>query len=137
MLEVALRKARKQSIANIDYLQVSILDERFHQESFDAVLAFNVLHLVKHIATTIRRISTLLKPKGYFLSSTECGGENRASFVNVSASILSSMRIVPYIRFFKIDELEGMITKGDFEIVEAANLYTLNQPNHFVAARKL
>ncbi|MGA2142889.1 MAG: class I SAM-dependent methyltransferase [Brevinematales bacterium] len=136
MLEEAGRKAQKLNITNTVFERASIFDGRFQQNSFDAVLAFNVLLFIKDPASVIGRIYELLKPGGYFLSSTECGGEKRSAIINMITSFLSSAGIVPYVRFFKICELEDSITGGNFQIVETGNFYTLNQPNHFVAAKK-
>ena len=44
MLAFATQQAEENSIANIKYMQTSIFDERFKDETFDAILAFNVLH---------------------------------------------------------------------------------------------
>ncbi len=78
MLEFAKKQAEKDSIANINYIQASIFDERFKDKKYDAILAFNVLHYIEDVPKLIERINTLLKPNGIFVSSTACLKEKRS-----------------------------------------------------------
>jgi ubiquinone/menaquinone biosynthesis C-methylase UbiE len=136
MLEAAKNKAEAQGIRNIYFAHLPIFADKFQRDSFDIILAFNILHLLKDTNKHIRRINELLKAGGFFISSTECGGERKKSFVNVLASFLSSIGIVPHISFFTILELENAITRGNFHIVESDDFHTLSQPNHFIVAQK-
>ena len=72
MLEFAKRQAKDNSIENINYIKTSIFDERFKDEKFDAILAFNVLHYIEDMPSFIKKIHGLLKPNGIFISSTAC-----------------------------------------------------------------
>jgi len=137
MIDVAKRKAAEAKIENIDFSHVSIFDAVFKNETFDIILAFNVLHLLDYPQITIRRINELLKPGGLFISSTECGGENRWALINILSSIISRIGLVPYIKFFSIPELEYCISIESFEILKTENFHTFKQPNHFVVAKKI
>jgi ubiquinone/menaquinone biosynthesis C-methylase UbiE len=137
MLEVAKKKAVEKQITNVEFLKISLFDEQLHQKYFDIIFAFNVLHFVEDGVKCIHRIHDILKPGGYFISSTECGGENKKSFINVVTSLLSSVRIMPYVRLLTKNELDSSIIDGGFEIVEREDFYNLNQPNHFVVAQKV
>ena len=46
MVDAAKRKAAERKIENIDFAQSTIFDERYQRESFDVILALNVLHLL-------------------------------------------------------------------------------------------
>ena len=84
MLEFAKKDAEKNSIGNINYLQTSIFDERFKDETFDVILAFNVLHYIDDMPRLIERTNTLLKPNGVFISSTACLKEKRREVLQVT-----------------------------------------------------
>jgi 2-polyprenyl-3-methyl-5-hydroxy-6-metoxy-1,4-benzoquinol methylase len=137
MIEVARRKTAERKIDNIEFAQLSIFDDTFGKETFNIVLAFNVLHLLEDPPKVILRMNELLVPGGLFISSTECGGENRRALINVFSSLASRMGLVPYIKFFTIPELEYKITNEGFTILETGNFHTFKQPNHFIVARKI
>ena len=48
MIEVAKRKSDERKIKNIDFAQATIFDERYTRESFDVILALNIIHLVEN-----------------------------------------------------------------------------------------
>jgi 2-polyprenyl-3-methyl-5-hydroxy-6-metoxy-1,4-benzoquinol methylase len=75
MVEIAKRKATKHKIGNIDFIHATILDERLKKETFDAILTFNVLHLLENYQQAMQRITELLKPEGIFISITPCLAE--------------------------------------------------------------
>jgi ubiquinone/menaquinone biosynthesis C-methylase UbiE len=137
MLAVARQKALRRGRANVEFSEQSLFNAVFRPESFDIVLAMNVLHFLEDAAKSIRRIYELLRPGGYFISSTECGGENRKSFVNSVTHFLSLTRILPDVRFFKRAELDSSVGNCGFELIECDDYYNLRQPNHFIVAQKM
>ncbi len=72
MIEIAKRKAVEHKIENVDFVQTTIFDEKYINESYDVILAFNILHAIKSNKQSIQRISELLKPGGLFISTTPC-----------------------------------------------------------------
>jgi 2-polyprenyl-3-methyl-5-hydroxy-6-metoxy-1,4-benzoquinol methylase len=136
MIEAAKRKASERKRGNIEFTQSTIFDERLKKESFDVILAFNILHLLEDTQKVMQRINELLKPGGLVISSTPCMGENRASFISILLSLAMKIGLVPDIRFFKISELEDAIANGNFQIVETESL-TRNPTSYFVVAKKI
>jgi 2-polyprenyl-3-methyl-5-hydroxy-6-metoxy-1,4-benzoquinol methylase len=135
MIEVAKRKAGERNIENINYEQATIFDERFKNESFNVILAFNILHLLEDTQEVLRRINELLKPGGLFISATACLGEKK-SFFSILISLLSKIGIVPYTRNLTFSELKDLVTNGDFKIIETENI-SHSPPNYFIVAKKL
>ena len=135
MLDIAKRKAGERKIENINFAQSTIFDETYQKESFHVILVFNVLHLLADPQKVIRRINELLKPGGLFISATGCLGEKK-TFSNIFFLLLSKVGMVPFIKFFKISELEDLITNENFQIVETENLYH-TPPNYFIVAKKI
>jgi 2-polyprenyl-3-methyl-5-hydroxy-6-metoxy-1,4-benzoquinol methylase len=133
MLEFAKKQAEKDSIANINYIQASIFDERLKDKKYDAILAFNVLHYIEDVPKLIERINTLLKPNGIFVSSTACLKEKR-SLVGYLVLLLTKIGMMPKIFFYKKNELEILITNGNFEIIKSEKLSKL--PEYFIVTKK-
>ena len=74
MIDAAKRKAAERKIENIHFAQSTIFDERYKRESFDVILAFNILHFLEDTQKVMTRINELLKPKGLIISVTPCLG---------------------------------------------------------------
>ena len=139
MIDAAKRKAAERKIENIHFAQSTIFDERYKRESFDVILAFNILHFLKDTQKVMTRINELLKPKGLIISVTPCLGEKK-SFINILIFLLvflqTKMGMVPYIRFFRISEFEDSIANGNFQIVETESLQSTAE-QYFIVAKKI
>ena len=134
MIDIAEEKAEKNQISNIKFYKTDLFNEEFEKNSFDVVLAFNVLYFLKNSPENISRIYELLKPGGPFISATDCLGEN-ISLLNRIKYFLGRIGILPFMRMYSIAELEDLVSDADFKIIETANLYD-NPPNYFIVARK-
>lgn len=133
MLEIAKRQAEEKFITNINYIQTSIFDPRFKKETFDAILAFNVLHYIEDMPCHISRINSLLKPSGIFISSTACLKEKR-SFMRYLILILMKLGIMPKTTFYRKKELDALIKNGDFELIKSERISKL--PEYIIISRK-
>ncbi len=133
MLEFAKKQADENSIGNIKYMKTSIFDERFKDNTFDVVLAFNVLHYIEDMPSLLERISSLLKPNGVFISSTACLKEKR-SFMRYLVLVLTKLGIMPNTNFYNKIELETLIENGNFGIIKSERISKL--PEYFIVSRK-
>ena len=61
MIEIANRKLKSHSADNVVFRQAPLPDPAIEAETFDAVLAFNVLHLVRDLPEVIRSLRRGLK----------------------------------------------------------------------------
>jgi ubiquinone/menaquinone biosynthesis C-methylase UbiE len=68
MIEAANEKAVASNIENVSFVRTDIFDEKFKEESFDAILAFNMLHTIPNPWDAVKRVHELLKPGGLFIS---------------------------------------------------------------------
>ena len=138
MIDVAKRKAAERKIENIHFAQSTIFNERYKRESFDVILAFNILHFLEDTQKVMTWINELLKPKGLLISVTPCLGEKK-SFMNIVIFLLvllqTKLGMVPYMRFFRISEFEDLIADGNFQIVETERLHSPGE-QYFIAAKK-
>jgi len=134
MINIAKKKIKAQNINNVSFQTCDIMNGTIKDNSFDAVLAFNILYFVENIDEVLEKVWQTLKDGGLFISVTDCLGEKK-SIVNLLQSFFSKLGIIPYIRRYTIKELEDVIKKADFSIIETDNLYT-NPPNYFIVGKK-
>ena len=134
MIDIAEEKAEKNQISNIKFYKTDLFNEEFEKNSFDVVLAFNILYFLKNAPGNISRIYELLKPGGLFISVTDCLGD-KISLLNIIKLFLGKIGILPFMKMYSISELEDLVKDVNFKIIETANLYD-NPPNYFIVARK-
>jgi 2-polyprenyl-3-methyl-5-hydroxy-6-metoxy-1,4-benzoquinol methylase len=135
MIEVARRNAQERKIENVEYERSTLFDENLRKGTFDVVLGFNILHLLEGTQDFVKRINELLESEGLFISTTACLGERRR-FLGSFLKFLSRIRVVPYLRVFKLSELEDEIVSGGFQIIETDTISTTSA-NHFIVAKKI
>ena len=139
MIDIAIRKARISKIDNIHFSQTTLFDDKHRIKSYDTVLALNILLYFKNIEKVTERISDLLKPGGFIITSTACLGEKRTLIGILSSSIifiLTKIRFLPYLRFLKMNELEKILLKSGFTITETKILRDNPATEYFIVARK-
>ena len=138
MIEAAIRKTGEGNIKNVGFMQSTLFDERLKRESYDVILAFNILHFFKDTNEVIKRLYELLKPGGFVISVTACIGEMSLSGVlqYMFFSPFIKLGVIPYIKFLKTSELERLMTDINLRIIETERLN--NSPtNYFIVAKKV
>jgi 2-polyprenyl-3-methyl-5-hydroxy-6-metoxy-1,4-benzoquinol methylase len=139
MIERAKRKAAEGKVENVDFLHTTIFDEILRKESFDVVLAFNILHALKEKRQAVERIAQLLRPGGLFISTTPCLKE-KMDFLNYLQFsfyfFLIKLGILPnIISRFKIPDLEDIVKTKEFAIIKTEKLYHQGM-SYFIVAKK-
>lgn len=103
---------------------------------YDAVLAFNLLHLVKDLEGDLAKIRARLDRGGLFISKSPCLGE--AWFIKAMVWPMQLVGKAPKtVLHFTRDELEAAIQWAGFEIVESGDYPAKTPPAHFVVARAI
>jgi 2-polyprenyl-3-methyl-5-hydroxy-6-metoxy-1,4-benzoquinol methylase len=122
MIDIAKSKTIENRKDNIYFSQTTLFDEKYKKETFDAILALNILLYMDDLQKVIQRMGELLKPEGFIITSTAYLGEKR-TFIGIILSsiifILTKLKMLPYVRFFKKFELEKAFTGEGFKIVES------------------
>ena len=119
---------------NVTFVTADIQSAPGREDGYDAVLAYNLLHLVPDLAGDLAQVAKLVKPGGLFISKTACLAANPV--YRAAVPIMRWMGKAPYVRFVTIGQLEAAITQAGFEIIERG-LYPKSPPNRFVVARKV
>lgn len=84
--------------------------------SLDMVLGLSILHLVPDTAATIAKAHKVLRPGGYFVSSTVCLAHLWP--LKAIAPLGRAVGLLPPLKFFRDDDLRGMMRDAGFDIVE-------------------
>ena len=138
MIELAKRKAYGCKTSNVYFTRATIFDEKLLKGSFDVILAFNIMHYLEDIQEVMQMIKELLKPGGIFISSTECMGEEERKFSRIisffALFIMKKARVIST-KFYKFSELEDLIYKGNFQIVETEKLKLRDLMFYFIVAK--
>ncbi|MDP3079039.1 bifunctional 2-polyprenyl-6-hydroxyphenol methylase/3-demethylubiquinol 3-O-methyltransferase UbiG [Bradyrhizobium sp.] len=104
---------------------------------FDAVLAFNYLHLVRDLPDTLRRIHALLAAEGLFISKTPCLGDMNPLIRLVLLPAMRAIGMAPYVSVFRASELSHLISAAGFDISATENHATKgNNTRPYIVARK-
>ena len=140
MIEIAREKAAVEKLKNISFEQADIFDSKYTRESYDVVLAFNMLHTVPNPQDVVLRINELLKPDGLFISVTPCLRQKMSLLVYLQIQlvrVLCKLGLIPIpIRRVTSSEVEGLIGAGEFQTVESEEIYK-DASSYFVVAKKI
>lgn len=139
MIEFSKGKAVFSKVENVKFTRTDIFDERFIRESFDVVLAFNMLHTVPAPQKVVKRINELLKPDGLFISVTPCLRGKMSFLVNAQIQLvrfLCKVGIIPIpIRRLESSELDKLIEESNFQTVDSEEIFK-EASSYFVVSKK-
>lgn len=106
MIAIAQKKAVDQNIQNVTFECAEVTDFDENKQQFDVILGLNVLHLVEDKEKTLRKVSSLLKPGGVFVSSTACIQDHGfLKLLKYVAPIGHFFSLMPFVKVFSKDEL--------------------------------
>lgn len=134
MISIAKERAEEQKVQNINFAQTTLFDEKLKKESFDVILAFNLIHLLEDTQAVMKRINELLRPGGFFISKTACLSE-KSKLWPILAFVMGKVMRVGRIQCFTIAELEEAMIREGFEIIET-HVYFPKPPRLFAVAKK-
>lgn len=72
MIEIAQAKLENERLEGISFAAGKVEDIAVPGVGYDAVLAFNILHLVGDLPATLKAVHARLKPGGIMVSKTGC-----------------------------------------------------------------
>lgn len=139
MIQLAKEKAVDGAIENVTFEQADIFDTKYEKESYDVVLAFNMLHTVSNPKDVIQRINELIKPGGVFIAVTPCLRQRMSFLVNIQiyiVSFLCRLGIIPIpIRKLKSSDVDSLLKGTKFQTLESEEIYD-GATSYFIAAKK-
>jgi len=116
MLEIAQGKADAQGISNVTFDCAAIDDVEVPDASVDLVMMHSILHLLENKEAAIGRVYGMLRPGGWFVSSTTC----MCGAMRLMRPVITIMRwlgMAPQVvKFFTPDQLQESIRAAGFTI---------------------
>lgn len=119
MIAIAQEKAAAETITNVTFAVAPASGGQGAEGLYDAVLAFNVLHLIDDRAAALAEARRVLKPGGLFISKTPCLSEMNP-LIRIAVPIARWLGKAPSVSFFDAVRLETDIAHAGFTIVERA-----------------
>jgi 2-polyprenyl-3-methyl-5-hydroxy-6-metoxy-1,4-benzoquinol methylase len=115
MIAIAQERARASRISNVTFQAVAFEALQASNQTFGAVLGLSVLHLLDDLDDALSRIHQLLKPGGYFISSTVCV-KDLSWPATWAIPIATAFKLAPTVRAFTSRELELRLELCGFSI---------------------
>lgn len=136
MIAIARAKAAAETCKNVTFAVTAASHELGTEALYDAVLAFNVLHLVGHRTAVLAEAGRVLKPGGLFISKTPCLSEMNP-FIRIAVPVARWLGKAPCVSFFDAAILETEIAHAGFTIIERARHGSgRKDPRIFLVAQK-
>ncbi len=134
MIRIGNQKATDRNIGNVTFHNTTITNVSFESEMFNAICAYNILHLVDDRSAALNTILDLLKPGGFFISATACLGESRVPF-RLLLPIVKLFGRAPAVQVFGIQELERDLLDAGFVEIKRKKVSS-NKTNAFLVAAR-
>ncbi|MEM1369732.1 MAG: class I SAM-dependent methyltransferase [Cyanobacteria bacterium P01_H01_bin.15] len=115
MIAIANEKAQAEGLDNVTFEQSSIEKLPESSETYDVVLGLSILHLLPDKESAIAKVYRLLKPGGYFITSTTCL-EDFLRIFKIIGPIGRFLGFFPLVKVFGVQELEKSMTDANFII---------------------
>lgn len=135
MIEIANEKRVADGVQNVEFQVADAAPTMPPATPYDAVLTYNLLHLLRDPAATVRALADQLKPGGVLISKSVCLGGG----FGVLPILIKAMQLVgkaPFVNIFTVAELEAIIENAGFKIIETGT-FPMKPPSRFIVAQKL
>ncbi|KZL23232.1 class I SAM-dependent methyltransferase [Pseudovibrio sp. WM33] len=134
MIEFGREKAWDDGVENVSFVHAPAGGSVLDGKTYDVVMAYNVIHLIKGPADAINQVQRLVKPGGLLISKTPCLGDS-AFYWRWLINVMRLVGYAPYVTYFKQVELGRQIEQAGFKIVETGN-YPASPMGRFIVALK-
>jgi len=134
MIRVANQKLTVSGIKNIDFLVQDSYQLNFPDNTFDVVIASNLLHLLFEPEKAILEARRVLKEGGIFISPTFCIGESKKR--TVIANFVGFVSGFKIINKWSKKELENILNNSGFMIVKSIKIKS-KMPLVYILTKKV
>jgi ubiquinone/menaquinone biosynthesis C-methylase UbiE len=123
MIAIAREKAAAAACTNVTFEQGSLDSGSYEGGAFDAVLAFNLLHLVRDLPASLAAIGRALRPGGIFVSKTPCLGDAPVLMrlaIRLAVPVAQWIGKAPYVAMLTGEALKLEALNAGFTLLEEA-----------------
>ena len=119
MVREAEKKREDMNLDNISFRVEDAYNMTFDDNSFDAVIACNVIHIVQNPDAILREIRRVLRKNGRIIAVTYCYREKTTFIARFSLLLMLAMhrlKMIPYLHQLTIVDFEKLVVDGGFQI---------------------
>lgn len=135
MLEIAVGRVEERGVANVHLSKKTLFNVDFEPQSFDVILAVNILHFIDDLDAVLERLGRLLKPNGYLVTETPCMGEQKR-FANKLMYYFGKLGLIPKLNMLTFRAYEESLAHNGFHVTYKKNLSETPR-DYFVIAKKV
>ncbi len=137
MIAIAREKLAKQPTAQLSFAVADADAPVFGQGAWDAVLAFNVLHLVDDLDQAMLAAVQALRPGGLLISKTACINEMNPLVPRLALPLMRAIGKAPHVLCFGAAELRAAFVRHGL-VIEAVERHGTKGKDIrvFIVARK-
>ncbi len=137
MIAIAREKLAVQPVPQLSFAVADADAMVFGKGEYDAVLAFNLLHLVDNLDHTIAMAVQALKPGGLFISKTPCLSEMNPLLIRLALPLMRAIGKAPHLLCFDEVRLYSAIAHQNLNILSVERHGTRGKDfRAFIVARK-
>ena len=137
MIAIAREKLAGHPVPQLSFAVADADAAMFGKEAHDAVLAFNLLHLVDDLDRTISVAVHSLKSGGLFISKTPCLKEMNPLITRLALPLMRAIGKAPHLLCLDGDRLQSAIAHQGLEILSVERHGTRGKDIRvFIVARK-
>ncbi|MFN3229869.1 MAG: class I SAM-dependent methyltransferase [Asticcacaulis sp.] len=116
MIGISEEKAAAEVNRNVIFGVAEPMTAPWLDSTFDAVLAFNVLHLVPERQAVLSQLYRVLAPGGLLISKTPCLKEMNPLIIKGVLPVMTVLGQAPFVSVFSASELERDLVRAGFEL---------------------
>lgn len=137
MIAIAQEKLVAQPTPQLSFAVADADAPVIGQGAYDAVLAFNLLHLVSDLDQVLALAVQALRPGGLFISKTPCIAEMNPLIRWLAIPMMRALGKAPDVLCFKADHLQSAVIRQGLQIVSVERHGTRGKDFRvFIVARK-
>lgn len=137
MIDIAHQRLAGQPSPQLRFAVADADAMAFGQGAYDAVLAFNVLHLVSDLDAALALAARALRPGGLLISKTPCLAEMNPLIPYVAVPLMRAIGMAPPVLRFAEQRLKAALVQQGLQVVCAERHGTRGKDiRAFVVARK-
>lgn len=135
MIAIAREKLADNGPENVSFEVADVMDLPIAENGYDAILAFNVLHLIEDLPGALKALHDRLKPGGLLISKSVGVGEANWLLRRVALPLLSMLGKAPFVHVMKAEDFDDIISEAGLEILET-HTYQGMAPTRLIVAKR-
>jgi SAM-dependent methyltransferase len=137
MIEIAREKLARQPLPQLSFAVADADAPGFAPGAYDAVLAFNLLHLVDDLDQALGVAAQALRPGGLLISKTPCIAEMNPLIPHLALPLMRAIGKAPQVLCFRQPQLLAALARQGLEILSLERHGTKGRDfRAFIVARK-